>query len=141
MLQQSDTIKQSDGKIKPSTKQHLVDWIIEANEKLDCNNTIVKQSFLMTGISDALGGYESHIFCNDEVCQEILREVFGDQHIGFDPSDHQCPSPDPFASDPVGDSDADGLASDTCDTEGEQYNTKVGSIHLIILLQLPNLKI
>lgn len=45
MLQQSDTMNESDGRMKLPTKQHLVDWIIEANEKLDCNTIIVKNPF------------------------------------------------------------------------------------------------
>lgn len=100
MLQQSDAMNESDGKIQPPTKQHLVDWVIEANEQLDANITIVKKSFLVTGISNALGGYENHLIRNDvarQEIQEILAVVFGDEHVGFDPSD--CHSPDPFASD------------------------------------------
>ena len=86
MLQQSETMNesQSDGKIKPPTKQLLVDWI-EANGRIDFNTTIAKKSFLVTGISNALGGDENH-----------LAEVFGDEHMGFIPSDNH--SPDPFAS-------------------------------------------
>ena len=69
MLQQSETMNesQSDGKIKPPTKQPLVDWIVEANGKLDSNTTIAKKSFLVTGISNALGGDESHFIHNDAV--------------------------------------------------------------------------
>ena len=99
MLQQSDAMNESDGKIKPPTKQHLVDWIIDANEQLDSNITIVKNSFLVTEISNALSGYENHLIRNDVVrqeIQEILAEVFGDEHVGFDPSDRH--SPDPFAN-------------------------------------------
>ncbi len=41
--------------INKPTKQHLVNWICEANEKLDSNPTIVKKSFLVTGISNVTG--------------------------------------------------------------------------------------
>ena len=99
MLQQSDAMNESNWKIKPPTKQQLVDWIIDANEQLDANITIVKNSFLVTGISNVLGSYKNHLVRNDvrQEIQEILAEVFGDEHIGFDPSD--CHSPDPFAGD------------------------------------------
>ena len=45
-------------KIKPPTKQHIVDWIDQANKKIHRNATIVKKSFVVTGLSNALGGHE-----------------------------------------------------------------------------------
>ena len=42
--------------IKRPTKQHIVNWIEEANSKLNSNACIVKKAFQVTGLSNALGG-------------------------------------------------------------------------------------
>ena len=55
MVEQSDVVGSTDKKIEPPSKQHLVDWITEANRKLHLNQIIVKISFLVTGLSNALG--------------------------------------------------------------------------------------
>ena len=100
MLEQSDLVSDAQN-IKPPTKQHIVDWIDQANELLHLNVTIVKKSFLVTGISNALGGHEDDQIRNDHVrkeIDEILGEVFGEQSIGFT-SDAMETTTDPFESD------------------------------------------
>ena len=54
MLEQSE---KGDGKISPPSKQVIVNWIEDANSKLHSNPTIVKKSFLVTGLSNSLGGH------------------------------------------------------------------------------------
>ena len=100
MLEQSDLVSDAQN-IKPPTKQHIVDWIDQANELLHLNVTIVKKSFLVTGISNALGGHEDDQIRNDHVrkeIDEILGEVFGEQSMGFT-SDAMETTTDPFESD------------------------------------------
>ena len=65
MLEQSDTDSGKQGKFTPPTKQHIVDWVAEAVQKLDSNVAIVKKSFLVTGLSNSLGGHEDHLIRND----------------------------------------------------------------------------
>ena len=60
----------SDQAIKRPTKQLLVNWIEEANEKLDSNLCIVKKAFLVTGLSNALGGQEDQLIRDDKVRKE-----------------------------------------------------------------------
>ena len=76
-----------------------------------------KKSFLVIGLSKALGGQEDNLICNDlvrEEIQEVLKEVFGDYNMGFKPSED--PSTDPFASESDGDSISEDNNPD-CDTE------------------------
>ena len=97
MLEQSDLLSDAE-KIKPPTKQHSVDWIDQANEKLHLNATIVKKSFLVTGLSNALGGHEDDQIRNDLVrkeIDEIMTEVFG---MGFTSNSMESTT-DPFESD------------------------------------------
>ena len=85
-------------KIAPPSQQLLTDWLVEANTKLNDNSTIVKKSFLVTGISNALGGHENVLIRNDTTLKEInevITEVFGEEVMGFDDSQ---PDQDPFDS-------------------------------------------
>ena len=54
--------------------------ITEANSMLDSNVAIVKKSFLVAGLSNALGGYENHLIRDDiarQEVEELICEVFG----------------------------------------------------------------
>lgn len=107
MLEQSSN---ADDKINPPPKQSLVDWIICANEKLHDNPAIAKKAFLVTGISNALGGYEDQLIRNDEFRSEIddiIQEVFGDEVMEYSPEDQS--DDDPFS----------GLS----DTETDEHNS------------------
>ena len=76
-------------KIAPPSKQLLTDWLVEANTKLNDNSTIVKTSFLVTGISNALGGHDNVLIRNDTTLKEInevITEVIGEEVMGFDDS-------------------------------------------------------
>ena len=73
----------NDEVIKKPPKQLIVNWIEEANEKLDSNLCIVKK-FLVTGLSNAVGKEEDHLIRNDEVrkeINEIIIEVFGEANM------------------------------------------------------------
>lgn len=67
-------------------KQLIVNWIVSANNMIDSNKCIVKKSFLVTGLSNALGGHEDQLIRNDLVRKEIdevITEVFGEEAMGF----------------------------------------------------------
>ena len=55
MVEQSDLVGSADKKIQPPSKQHLVDWITEANRKLHLNQIIVKNPFLSLDCQMHLG--------------------------------------------------------------------------------------
>ena len=87
-------------------KQLLVDWIVQANNMIGSNHCIVKKSFLVTGLSNALGGHEDHLIRNDlarKEIDEVIAEVFGEESMGFqEPESEQDPfetSSDEEASD------------------------------------------
>ena len=109
MVEQSDLDGRAEKKIQAPSKQHLVDWITEAYRKIYLNQIIVKNSFLVTGLSNALGEHEDILIRNDlvrEEIQKVLMEVFRSSNMGFKPSED--PSTDPFASD----SDCDSISKD-----------------------------
>ena len=89
-------------KIAPPSKTHVLQWINEAQILLEDNKTIVKKSFLVTGISNALGHFEDDMVRNqqtlDEI-EEIMVEVFGDEIMGHQPQQSDNESGDPFSSD------------------------------------------
>lgn len=58
MLEQSES---DTAKIPPPLKQLIVDWVEVANGTLDANPTIVKKAFLVTGLSNSLGGHEDEL--------------------------------------------------------------------------------
>ena len=90
----------SDQIIKKPPKQLIVDWVEEANEKLDSNFCIVKKSFLVTGLSNALGKEENRLIRDDTVRKEIYEiivEVFGEVNMGF--CEPEQTDVDPFNSD------------------------------------------
>ncbi len=67
---------------------------------------IVKKSFLVTGISNALGGHENEVI-RDSVVQkgieEIIVEVFGSESMGYC-SENRSDS-DPFSDESASDHD------------------------------------
>ena len=110
MLEQSE---KSDGKISPPSKQVIVNWIEDANSKLHSNSTIVKKSFLVTGLSNSLGGHEDYLIRDDHTRREIekvITEVFGEEDMGLKPHDDQSDH-DPF--------DSDDSSSEKMDTHSE----------------------
>ena len=56
--------------------------------KRNSNLSIVKKSFLVTGISNALGGKEDQLVRDDNVrkeIEEIIVDIFGEETMGFQP--------------------------------------------------------
>ncbi len=96
-------------KIPAPLKQMMVDWIVTAWLELAQKVDAVKKSFLVTGISNALGGYEDELVRNDELkaeIDELMESVFGSDPLKGMESDED---PDPLASD----SESDPLDSDS----------------------------
>ena len=62
--------------VKRPSKQQIVDWVEEANNILNSNLSIVKKSFLVTGISNALGGKEDQLVRDDNVRKEIEESLW-----------------------------------------------------------------
>ncbi len=94
-------------KITAPSKQTMVDWITAAWLELARNIDAVKKSFLVTGISSAIGGYEDELVHNDELKAEIdgiLESVFGSDPLDGVESDEE---PDPLATDSESDTDTD----------------------------------
>ena len=96
-------------KIPAPSKQTILDWIQVAWLELAQKVQAVKKSFLVTGISNALGGYENELVRNDELKAEIdsiMEYVFGSDPLDGMESDEE---PDPLATD----SDSDSLAANS----------------------------
>ncbi len=92
-------------KIPAPSKQTVVDWIVTAWLELAKNVEAVKKSFLVTGISNALGGHEDELVRNDDYKAEIdgiMEYVFGSDPLDAMESDEE---PDPLATDSENDSD------------------------------------
>lgn len=82
MLEQSEN---DSAKIPSPSKQLNVKWIEAANDTLDANVCIIKMAFLITRLSNSLGGHEDHLIRNDEArkeIEEIIGRVFGEGAMG-----------------------------------------------------------
>ena len=100
MLEQSDLLSDAE-KINPPTKQHIVDWINEANKNLHKNATIVKVIFLWQSYLMLLEDHEDDQIRNALVwneIDEIWTEVFGEHRMGFTSNSMESTT-DPFESD------------------------------------------
>lgn len=53
-----------------------------ANQKLDDNKFIVKKAFLVTGLSNSLGGYEDHLV-RDDAARKEMDEIIVLNTYGF----------------------------------------------------------
>ena len=96
-------------KIPAPSKQTMVEWIVTAWLEMAQKVDAVKKSFLVTGISNALGGYKDELARNDELkaeIDEILKSVFGSNPLEGMESDEE---PDPLDSD----FDNDSVVSDS----------------------------
>lgn len=121
-------------KIQPPSKSLILEWIKAAQDKLESNPVIAKKSFLIAGISNALGGHENELIRNETACQEvdeIMREVFGDDIMGYvEPNTTTSDNDDPFAdgcdpnnSDSDANDDPGPNNSDSEDPFGDSDNT------------------
>ena len=89
MIQKSEEIEQQETPVEtipPPPKQLNCEWQEVAVSKLSSNPVVIKKSFQVTGISNALGAFEDELIRNDTLHHEInkiLEEVFGDDIIGY----------------------------------------------------------
>ena len=80
----------------------VLDWIENANSTLNLNTSIITKSFLVTGLSNALGGHENDLTQNETVrkeIEEIISEVFREETMGFQAQESANQNSDPFSSD------------------------------------------
>ena len=81
----------------------VLDWIENANSTLNLNTSIITKSFLVTDLSNALGGHENDLIRNETVrkeIEEIISEVFGEETMGFQAQEESAnQDSDPFSSD------------------------------------------
>ncbi len=82
----------------PAPSKQMVDWIVTARLELAQKFDAVKESFLVTGISNALGVTRMSLYANDELkgeIDELVESVFGSDPL----KRMECDDPDPLASD------------------------------------------
>ena len=91
---QQEVAQQEPGeRIKPASKQQVIDWIVQANKLLDAKKEVIQKSFLVCGISNALDGSQnSLIHCAKELPEMAI--AYGQQET----VDSQSESDDPFES-------------------------------------------
>jgi len=54
--------------IKPTTKQQVVEWVVSSNDTLGFKEEVVKKSFLVCGISNALDSTQNNLIrCTKEL--------------------------------------------------------------------------
>ncbi len=96
----------------------VLNWIENANSILNSNTCIITKSFLVTGLSNALGGHEDHLIRDDTVrieIEEIMSEVFGEETMGFQAQEETNQDADPF-------SEASSTASDLSGADQELFS-------------------
>ena len=95
-------------KITPASKSQMLEWIKEANDRVESKPNTVKKSFEVAGIvpSDDQRKDSAYTEIND-----VMAEVFGLEHMGYvEPDD------DPFAS-----CSSDDSNTDNADTEEDPF--------------------
>ena len=59
-MQQQVAQQEPGERLKPASKQQVVDWVVQSNNLLDSRKGIVRKSFLVCGIANALDGSQNH---------------------------------------------------------------------------------
>ena len=72
-------------RIRPPSKQLLVDWISAAVEKLRERTDVIRKSFIVTGISTALNCRDDHLVRRDE--NECDSDNSDEDFYGFTPEE------------------------------------------------------
>ena len=104
-MQQQVATQEPGEKIKPASKQQVIDWVVQSNNLLDNNKDMIRKSFLVCGISNALVGSENHMIrCAKELPDMII--AYGTEDTEDDPIDSGTESEDPFATDSDSDHEA-----------------------------------
>ena len=97
-MQQQVATQDPGEKIKPASKQQVIDWVVQSNDLLDGNKDMIRKSFLVCGISNALDGSENHMIrCAKELPDMTI--AYGIEDTEDHPVDSGSESEDPFASD------------------------------------------
>ena len=96
--------------IKPATKQQIVEWVVQSSDTLGSKEEVIKKSFLVCGISNALDGTQNNLIrCSKElpdmrVAYGVTVDDGGASESGDDPfnvtehRDSESDSDDPFNS-------------------------------------------
>lgn len=103
--------------IKPATKQQVVDWVVQSSNTLGTKEEVVKKSFLVCGISNALDGTQNNLIrCSKEL---------PDMHIAYGVTiddDGASESDDPFNNSEHSDRASD--SDDPFNSSSEDDNTE-----------------
>ena len=92
-MQQEVAKQQSGERLKPASKQQVVDWVVQSNKLLDEKKEIIRKSFLVCGISNALDGSQNNLIrCAKELSDMSI--AYGDEESAQSESE----SDDPFGS-------------------------------------------
>jgi len=91
-MQDSVSHLQNGERLKPPSKQQVVDWVVAANQHVGENLAMIKKSFLVCGVSNALDGSQNHIIrCAKEL--PTLSTAYSSDSSDRDPfesSDPEC---------------------------------------------------
>jgi len=99
-----DMCETSVGRIKPASKSVLLDWVSKCAKLVEAKPNTVKRSFEVGGI------VPSHVVRNDQVwkeIQDVMKDVFGDIHMGYVSDDHCNGSNDEAEDSFISDSNAE----------------------------------
>ena len=100
-LQQSIAQQEPGECIKTASKQQVLDWVVQSNKDLDSKKELIRKSFLVCGISNALDGSQNHfIRCAKEL--EQLKVAYG-----LEEDANESESDDPFDSGSESDCNSD----------------------------------
>jgi len=71
-------------RIKPPSKQLVVDWVAAAVSRLKDKPELIRKAFVVTGIANALNGAEDHLIRRDDTSDVNSDE---EEFYGFDPAE------------------------------------------------------
>ena len=60
-MQESVSHLENGERLQPPSKQQVVNWVVAANQHIGGNPVMIKKSFLVCGVSNALDGSQNHI--------------------------------------------------------------------------------
>ena len=88
--------------LRQHPKQQVLEWVVQSNKDLDSKKELVKKSFLVCGISNALDRSENHFVRGAKELHQ-LKVTYGLEEDATDDSEDD----DPFESGSDSDSDID----------------------------------
>ena len=100
--------EKGDSPIRRPPKESLVDWIFNAQEKIESKKEIIQKLFIVAGITCNQNDLARDDTLFSEI-EEIMLEVFGEDHMGYVEPEED--SEDPFSSD-SSDSDISDVEND-----------------------------